>query len=155
MRSITLFGVHRNTDRWNNIPIFHSNSLNTALGTGYHSVKCGVRVKQSKTLNVSFGSTAARHIFFLNDRYLKGKLENLSFYFRKHFSHSIENPGSAAAVEAGYSNASHLIAIFKKKYGKSPHQIKVRIVVISQSSAVEKVPFQPHTHRKKPETIRR
>jgi AraC family transcriptional regulator, exoenzyme S synthesis regulatory protein ExsA len=31
---------------------------------------------------------------------------------------------TAAAVEIGYSNVSHFIAAFKKKFGKTPHQIK-------------------------------
>lgn len=31
---------------------------------------------------------------------------------------------TAAAAEAGYSNVSHFIAAFNKKYGKTPHQVK-------------------------------
>lgn len=31
---------------------------------------------------------------------------------------------TAVAIEAGYSNVSHFIAAFKKKYGATPHQIK-------------------------------
>jgi AraC-like DNA-binding protein len=33
---------------------------------------------------------------------------------------------TAAATEAGYSNVSHFIAAFKKQYGKTPHQIKLK-----------------------------
>jgi AraC-like DNA-binding protein len=31
-----------------------------------------------------------------------------------------------AAIEAGYNNISHFIAAFKKKYGKTPHQAKLK-----------------------------
>jgi AraC family transcriptional regulator, exoenzyme S synthesis regulatory protein ExsA len=31
------------------------------------------------------------------------------------------------AIEAGYNNISHFIEAFKKKYGKTPHQIKIKI----------------------------
>lgn len=32
---------------------------------------------------------------------------------------------TAVALEVGYSNVSHFISAFKKKYGKTPHQIKL------------------------------